>query len=126
MRISVAVALLASITFAGCGSSDADDAADRPPGRSNGLHLIVCEAADAADAGDEAGAKGSFEDAHAGLHELAAAAEEIDRTVAARLLEAKQAVEAGADHDDDEYTALLRAVEDALEAIGDDVGKCPE
>lgn len=125
MRISIVVALLATVTLVGCGGSKADDQVDRPSGRYSSLNLILCEAADAADAGDEAGASGSFEDAHAALHELAAATEEIDRAVAARLLEAKQAVEAGAD-DAEEYTALLGAVEDAVEVLGGEAGKCPE
>lgn len=125
MRTFAVVVLLVTIPLVGCGGSNADDQVERPSGRFSSLNLVLCEAADAADAGDEAGATGSFEDAHSALHELAAATEAVDRAVSARLLEAKQAVEADA-ADTEGYAALLRAVEDAVEALGGEAGKCPE
>lgn len=125
MRTFAVVVLLATIPLVGCGGSKADEPVDRPSGRFSSLNLLLCEAADAADAGDEAGATGSFEDSHSALHELAAATEDVDRAVAARLLEAKQAVEADA-ADAEGYTALLRAAENAVETLGGEAGKCPE
>lgn len=58
-------------------------------------HAGVCEAATMVGAGDAAGAHGVFlARSHTALHSLASAAAEVDRSVAARLLEAKAAVEA--------------------------------
>lgn len=54
----------------------------------------ICDAADAAASGDVGAARESFEDNHAGLHALADVASETDRQAAARLLRAKQEVEA--------------------------------
>jgi hypothetical protein len=54
----------------------------------------VCAAAAAARTGEQAIAQREFDNIHTGLHELAAAAEGEDRTVAGALLRAKQRVEA--------------------------------
>lgn len=54
----------------------------------------LCTAERRADAGDTNGARTAFLDqAHAGLHELAAATQQRDRTRAGALLEAKERVE---------------------------------
>lgn len=59
-----------------------------------GVVDALCEASDEA-AADPESARGIFFDrAHDPLHDIAAAAEDVDRSSAARLLEAKQAVEA--------------------------------
>ncbi len=126
MRIRLAAAVLGMMPLAACGGSSPSTPADRPAavaGRFTSLHLAVCEAADAAGAGDEVGATEAFDDVHGPLHSLAAAAELEDRAIAARLLEAKQAVEGGSGAD--AYRTLLGSVEDAIEATGDEVGKCP-
>ena len=75
------------------GGGDSDDAATRS-GRFAGVHERVCVAlAAAADDGDLDEAQAVFDDVHVGLHALATAVGERDRAVAARLLEAKQAVD---------------------------------
>lgn len=57
-------------------------------------HGGLCEAIDAAGRGDLAGAHGLFlSRSHSALHALAAALSDVDRAAAARLLEAKAAVE---------------------------------
>lgn len=129
MRIRLAAAaaaiVLGVMPLAACGGSSSSAPVDGPPAVSGAfgpLHLAVCEAADAAGAGDEVGAAEAFDDVHGPLHELAAATEAEDRAIAARLLEAKQAVEAGAGAE--AYRTLVMSVEDAIEATGDEVGKC--
>ena len=90
-------------------------------------HKAVCETVDLAGAGSEGldRARRSFVDrAHEPLHELAAALDTVDRGAAARLLEAKQRVEAdladparagSVGHDLD---ALAVRVADAMVAAG--------
>ncbi len=61
------------------------------------LHGVVdalCEAHEAAPRDPEQARTIFFDRAHDPLHDIAAAAQEVDRSSAARLLEAKQAVEA--------------------------------
>lgn len=85
------------------------------------VHEAVCASAAAAAAGEAALAERGFDDAHAGLHDLAAAVEGQDRAVAADLLEAKQRVEAGGDGA--ARAQLASAVAAAIEATG---GTAPE
>ena len=96
-----------------------------PSGRSPSRVTVgLCAAATAARAGDATEARRIFFDrAHDPLHELAAAVGEQDRSAAARLLEAKEAVEAGletggADLADD-LDQLVVATGAALVANGD-------
>jgi len=84
--------------------SNCSGSGDRQPGEDVGRFASarggVCQAAEAAGDGDAAGAKTIFFDrSHQPLHELAAAAQERDRGVAARLLEAKERVESGFEND---------------------------
>ena len=81
------------LATAGCGEGAATGGA--ATGRFGALHTEVCTAAAQAEDGDLAGARATFDDVHVGLHDLAAAAGEEDRAVAARLLEAKQRAETG-------------------------------
>lgn len=90
-RAPLPVLGLAALVLAGCGGGDG---AAEATGRFGGLHTGVCRAAEQAAQGELAGAQRTFDDLHVGLHDLAAAAEQEDRAVAARLLEAKQEVEA--------------------------------
>lgn len=79
----------------------------------------LCSALDAAVAGDVAMARQSFD--HGPLHELADAAIDVDRSVAAHLLEAKEAVESdlgnettSADQIAQDLRTLIDATTDAL------------
>jgi hypothetical protein len=90
-----AAALALGVLLAACG----DDANPARPtatatGRYGGVHTELCKAKGQADGGDLPAAKRTFDDVHAAIHELATATEEVDRAAAARLLEAKQRVEA--------------------------------
>jgi uncharacterized protein (DUF4415 family) len=100
------------VLLAACGGEDGGAAT----GRFGALHTEVCRAADQADAGEVSTAQATFDDVHVGLHDLAAAAEEQDRAVAARLLEAKQRVEVRLDADT--LRALAVPVAQAVEATG--------
>ena len=92
----------------------------------------LCAALAAAEAGDLDGAAQVFD--HGPLHELAAKATEIDRAVAARLLEAKEQVEAATTDDSttsasltSDLTALAEATRQAQRTVGDPVlGTCTE
>lgn len=117
------MALVAVVVLGACGGGTGDE--DRPAtGRFGALYTAVCRAATQAGAGDLAGARRTFDDAHVGLHDLASAAGEGDRIAAGRLLEAKQRVETQL------TAARLRAlagpVADAVEATGGSVpAPCP-
>lgn len=92
------------------------------PAAFTSVHSALCDSARAAEAGDSATAEARFIDAHGGLHDLAAAVEAEDRGLAARLLEAKEKVEAaGAGPEERRDLAALAA--EAIEAAG---GVAPE
>lgn len=91
---AVAAAVGAAVVAGGALGACGDAADGEATGRFGGLHTAVCRAAREAEAGDVAAAQRTFDDVHVGLHDLAAAAGQEDRAVAARLLEAKQRVEA--------------------------------
>lgn len=118
-------ALLTGLMFlvlAGCGGPDADD-----PYRSVGSGL--CEAATRAEAGDTAGAEEVFYDmVHQPLHDLAAATSELDRVLAARLLESKEELESGLETAradiGDMLQALVAAADEALVTTGHDGVPC--
>lgn len=88
------IVLLVPLVLAACGDGSGGSASTTATGRFGALHTEVCRAADQARRGATASARRTFDDVHVGLHDLAAAAEQEDRAVAARLLEAKQRVEA--------------------------------
>jgi hypothetical protein len=86
---------------AGCSSSPNDNPATMeirgervPVTQLRGVVDALCEAKDQAAPDPEAARRIFFDRAHDPLHDVAAAAEEVDRSSAARFLEAKQAVEA--------------------------------
>lgn len=97
-------------------------------------HTGLCAAIAAATNGDEEAAGVTFTDrVHGGLHDLASRVEERDRSVAARLLEAKERVEA--DLDQSVTAAALTAdlinlapnVRAAIALLGDAMPEpCPE
>ncbi|HEX2851480.1 MAG TPA: hypothetical protein VHN98_13040 [Acidimicrobiales bacterium] len=82
-------------------------------GRQASVHTGICAADAAATGGDTAAARRAFEDAHQGLHEVADAASKTDRAASARLLEAKEKVEADL-ASSSTATATLRSDLDAL------------
>ncbi|MGH8870451.1 MAG: hypothetical protein ACRDWS_00520 [Acidimicrobiia bacterium] len=89
----------------------------------------LCEASTKAETGDASGAGEVFYDiVHQPLHDLAAETSEVDRAVAARLLEAKEAVESGFDTNqpdlNEDFRALVVATDEALAATGHDPLAC--
>ncbi|MPY94950.1 MAG: hypothetical protein GEV08_18395 [Acidimicrobiia bacterium] len=120
------------VVAAGCA---ADDAPTQPAAQTRydaALAALCAAAADARDADVEAARRVFYDTAHQALHELAADAQRVDRPVAARLLEAKQAVEAGLDAPAtaDELAARLDelgvAAHAALTATGNEASRCQE
>lgn len=115
----VAASLVALVTTA-CARGRAPD----PPPVRAAVHEGVCAAAEAAAAGDRAGARAAFADVHGPLHALAGQLEEQDRGAAGRLLEAKQRAEAGLESGPappaGELDALAAEVRAALDVIGAD------
>lgn len=109
------VVLVVVAACGGGGDGDDGDAGARS-GRFAGVHERVCVALAAAVDGDLDEARDTFDDVHVGLHALATAAGERDRRVAARLLEAKQAVEAEVDQAS--LAALVAPVAEAVRATG--------
>ncbi len=121
--------LLLSLLLAACGASSATAAGDGGP---PALLYSLCAAEALVADGDVAAADRRFlNDAHEPLHELADELTETDRAAAARLLQAKEAVEAGlADEPppDDlraRFDALLTAARDGLAVDGVNVEGCP-
>lgn len=90
----------------------------------------LCDATDAAERSRRTARMVFFDRAHDPLHDIAAAAGEVDRSSAARLLEAKQAVEADLDRMAPELASDLRtlvvATRDALKALSVSVPGCDE
>jgi hypothetical protein len=131
LALIVALALL----LAAC-ANDGDDEGGSPSGS---LGPVAQEAADEAilglctviDAVDARSANAEFQNrSHQTLHEIAAAAEVVDRDAAATLLEAKQRVEADLsrarlpENFAGDVETLLEATHGALEAIGLEVAPC--
>lgn len=97
------------------------------PSARAGVHEELCDALHSSD--PDAAAARFTDRIHTPLHELAAAARRQDRAVAARLLEAKQRVEADLDHADPQQVlphlaALEPAVREALAIIGTTTTPC--
>ena len=120
-RQGALAAVAALLVLTACG--DDSDPPARPRAAETTLVADLCVVLDAAAAGDVDRARSSFD--HGPLHTLADDATGADRSVAARLLEAKEAVESGLaadDPDPDELVtdldALIEATGDALEATG--------
>jgi len=90
--------------------------------QSRGVVDALCEAKDEAPRDPEAARTTFFDRAHDPLHDIAAAVEEVDRSSAARLLEAKQAVEAdleamGTPELASDLGRLIAATRDALKDL---------
>lgn len=92
----------------------------------------LCDASRSAASRDFAGAKIAFSDrAHDPLHTVARALEDVDRAAAARLLEAKQRVEADFDGSGTttpglaaDLTALIAATHTGLDRLGIETQEC--
>jgi hypothetical protein len=134
VRRLLVLVTLAGLVTGSCGRDEplpasADLVATVTQDRADRAVLGLCEIPGATDP-DTASA--TFQDrAHQTLHDLAAAAEEVDRAAAGELLRSKQRVEAdlaevtlpagfGADVD-----VLLAATRRALEVVGLDAPACP-
>lgn len=123
-RGAAALALL----LAACGGGSS-------PGGGAGLAGVadgVCQAAAQAGGGDVEQARATFYDrSHDGLHDVAGRLDSVDRTLAARLLEAKQRVESGLDRRPPpasvvaDLVALDSVTRDALDRLSVDTRPCP-
>ena len=106
----------------GCGDGGVNEEQAGPPGYGP-AHEALCAARRDVARGDVARARDRFHaDAHQPLHDLAAETAQADRPVAARLLEAKEAVEAGLGRASptlaDDLSRLASATRDAVAATG--------
>ncbi|MBW3548955.1 MAG: hypothetical protein KY452_12610 [Actinobacteria bacterium] len=113
----LSLVVLATVSAA-CGGGD--QGPDQSTGRYGSTYEALCQASEAARQGDaEAAERVFFDRAHQPLHQLAAEVSDIDRTVAARLHEAKAATEAGLNGDDnaEALARLTDATRASLEAI---------
>lgn len=120
---AVALVALAAIGGAGCGR-DGDGQSTADADRFGAVYLALCDSETALAESDVARAGALFADrAHQPLHELAAEVGIDDRSAAARLLEAKQVVEAGFGTPSGPEiggVARLRAtVQTAVDSLGD-------
>lgn len=110
-RPVVVTASLVLTLFAACG----DSSEKSPPGSQSAASFAgLCAARQAANAGDVAGAKASFD--HGPLHALAAKAEDADRAVAANLLENKEHLESLTKKPDVDPGELAAALNDLINA----------
>ena len=131
MRAVVAFSLVMAVAACGGGDGDGSTAtvAGVPAARMEDAVLGLCQTRDTA-ATDVQSARTSFYDrSHEPLHALAAALEPIDRPLAARLLEAKEAVEAGLASGSPALTAdvdrLLEATRASLVRLSAPSPGCP-
>ncbi len=141
-KTDLALAVLCGLLLA-CGGGEGD----RPPGSATGPTIVVagdgvpvvqmtdaladlCTARDEAPDRPRAAEARFFERSHATLHVVARALEDVDRPLAARLLEAKQKVEAdfsglaSGDRVADDIGALLAVARDGLDRLAVPVPPC--
>ena len=114
---------MATILIAAMSSAAACGGDSNPNDPYQSAALGLCEASMKAETNDVDAAGVEFYDtAHQPLHDLAAEVAEVDRALAARLLEAKEAVESGLDTRETElgesFHALVAAADEALTATG--------
>ncbi len=132
--------LLAAVTFAAGSCGDPGEGAERSPLPSGSLGVVTPAAAGAAVRGlcqmvtetdRDAAAMVFFDRSHQTLHVIAAATDAVDRAATARLLEAKQVIEADLtepvlpDGFGDDIGTLLDATRGALGVLGLDAPPCP-
>lgn len=127
----VAAVVVVAVFLFGEGSGGAPTPSVATTSAPGQVHDRLCAALSAAVDGDLDASRGTFQDrVHGPLHGLAAAAVETDRAVSARLLEAKQRVEASLAANGDSLAAGLAAlaptVRAALVAAGEpEPAACP-
>jgi hypothetical protein len=131
-RSTVTAALLSLVTLVmvGCAPASSDDASANAAPLSDAA-AALCSAKRQAAADPLAARRVFYEGAHDHLHDLARQVQQVDRPIAARLLEAKQRVE----HDLDasatpqrlagDLDRLLAATHAALTAISIPAPACP-
>lgn len=114
IALAVGATLAIALSTLSCSGDDSDETTSDVTG--------LCDAVRAADASDPGRASAVFHDsAHEPLHELARQLEESDRAQAARLLEAKQKVEAAIERDaltSDDLDPLVAVVDTSLRLLG--------
>jgi len=132
-RRGLVVLMLILLAFVACtGSGDLDGVDTAPTDTTSDLIVAVegvCAAREEASDSAERAASIFLDRSHVGIHRLADEVSAIDRAIATRVLEAKQAIETAAGEGDDRglREALSRlAVEagDALRALGLDAPPC--
>lgn len=119
-RRSVVGAIVGLILASAAGCGGPTSSSQDPYGSAS---EALCQALQAAQEGDGDLARQAFYDtAHRPLHDLAAEATDIDRTLAARLLEAKESVESAlatpGTVPSDLFVTLVAAADAALTATG--------
>jgi len=119
--------MLAGVMLVGSACASDGGARDEasPSGPYAGMYAALCEVASEVRSGDTERARARFfDDAHQDLHSLADEAAQSDRPAAARLLEAKERVEAGfagVGPDSDDVEELIAATRTAVGVVGDRV-----
>ncbi len=113
-----------ALVLAMIGDDGPETPADAPGGRYGRAYAGLCNTSSAARSGDVGAARDAFFDqAHQPLHELAAETAARDRAASARLLEAKEAVEAGLSQASatlaSELDGLVAAAGAAIGAVGE-------
>lgn len=125
------VVLAGALVATACSSNDGGDDRAASADPYTPMYDALCEVEAKAGAGDTEAARTRFlDDAHQDLHELAEETGQSDRAAAARLLEAKQAVEQGlatmAPTLTDDLSTLVGAARAAIVAVGDpEPAPCP-
>lgn len=113
----VAVVFVAAVAVFGEGSGGPPSPSVATPSAPGQVHDRLCAALTAAATGDLDAARATFQDrVHGPLHDLASAAAETDRATSARLLEAKQRVEASLAASGDSLAAGLAALAPTVRA----------
>jgi hypothetical protein len=109
--LSVLVPSMLALVVASCGAGSGGDGPDRFAAGGDAL----CAATVEADTDTSEARRLFFDGAHQPLHELADETAERDRTVAARLLRAKQAVESDFETDTAHVASALAELTDATD-----------
>ncbi len=119
--------MLAGVMLVGssCASDDGGGDQASPSGPYARMYAALCEVASDVRSGDTETARARFfDDAHQDLHSLADEAAQSDRPAAARLLEAKERVEAGfasMEPESGDVEELIAATRTAVGVVGDRV-----
>lgn len=114
-------AVMVALVAASCGEGEAGNV-----GRTSGPYVSaaegLCRAAAHASEDTDAARREFYDAVHQPLHELAVEIAEVDRTLAARLLAAKESVEIDLDNDQASLVASLSELIAAMDASLDEAG----